>query len=199
GAADTAASAGTTGTAVSPARTAIAVTAVTAAATAVVALHDAAPALLVIGVAAVVADDVARSARGRVLRRSLGELQLTVLVALFVVAVAGGVLGRAWRGPSWLLAHCGSWAVAPIAALCSIVVNNLPAASVLAARVPAHPLELLVGLNLGPNLAVTGSLSALLWWRSAAAAGARPSARAVSALGIFVAPLSMMAAVAAVH
>jgi len=36
-----------------------------------------------------------------------------------------------------------------------VVVNNLPAAALLAARVPPHPYALLVGLDIGPNLFVT--------------------------------------------
>jgi arsenical pump membrane protein len=54
------------------------------------------------------------------------------------------------------------------------LVNNLPAASLLAARTPPHPFALLVGLNLGPNLFVTGSLAWILWLR---AAGPRARAR----------------------
>ena len=45
----------------------------------------------------------------------------------------------------------------------TVVLNNLPAASLLAAQAPSHPLFLVVGLNLGPNLYVTGSLAWLLW------------------------------------
>jgi Na+/H+ antiporter NhaD/arsenite permease-like protein len=54
------------------------------------------------------------------------------------------------------------------------VLNNLPAASLLAARAVSHPFSLLAGLNLGPNLCVTGSLAWLLWLR---AAGARALGR----------------------
>ena len=73
--------------------------------------------------------------------------------------------------------------------------NNLPAASLLAARTPPHPLALLVGLNVGPNLFVTGSLSWILWYRSACAAGRRPSVGRVTVLGLASAPLAMAAAV----
>ena len=50
-----------------------------------------------------------------------------------------------------------------MAALTGVLVNNLPAASLLAARRPPHPFALLVGLNVGPNLFVTGSLAWILW------------------------------------
>jgi arsenical pump membrane protein len=54
---------------------------------------------------------------------------------------------------------------------------------------------LLIGLNLGPNLVVTGSLSALLWLRVARSLGARPSARRYSLLGLVIVPPSLVAAV----
>jgi arsenical pump membrane protein len=79
----------------------------------------------------------------------------------------------------------------------AVALNNLPAAVLLAPHRPAHPEGLLLGLNLGPNLAVTGSLSALLWYRAAQRVGARPSARTYSRLGLVLVPLSIAAALAA--
>jgi arsenical pump membrane protein len=76
----------------------------------------------------------------------------------------------------------------------SVVVNNLPAASLLAARVPPRPFALLVGLNIGPNLFLTGSLAWILWLRSSKSAGARPSIARASLLGMVAVPLSMLAA-----
>jgi arsenical pump membrane protein len=52
-------------------------------------------------------------------------------------------------------------------------------------------------LNLGPNLCVTGSLAWLLWLRSARAAGARPSRRRASMLGLVAVPASIAVALAA--
>ena len=72
--------------------------------------------------------------------------------------------------------------------------NNLPAASLLAARPVHNAAALLIGLNLGPNLAVSGALSAVLWLQVARPIGAAPSIRRFSALGIVVTPLSMAAA-----
>jgi arsenical pump membrane protein len=54
----------------------------------------------------------------------------------------------------------------------------------------------LIGLNLGPNLAVTGGLAALLWLRVARSLGASPSVRRYSKLGLLIAPLPLAAAVA---
>jgi arsenical pump membrane protein len=60
-----------------------------------------------------------------------------------------------------------------------------------------HARALLVGLNLGPNLAVTGSLSAILWLRVARSLGARPSAHECSRIGLRLVPVSLAATLAA--
>jgi arsenical pump membrane protein len=82
-----------------------------------------------------------------------------------------------------------------VAAVTSLLVNNLPAASLLAARQPPHPFELLVGLNVGPNMFVTGSLAWVLWLRAARAAGGQPDVKRASLLGLASAPLTIAAAV----
>jgi arsenical pump membrane protein len=128
---------------------------------------------------------------------TLDTLGLPVLVGLFGVAVALGALGRAWSGPAMALSHLDVWATAFVAAATSVLVNNLPAASLLAARVPHHPFALLVGLDIGPNLFVTGSLAWILWLRAARAAGARPSIAKAARLGVVAVPLSMVAAIGA--
>ena len=124
-------------------------------------------------------------------------LGVPTLAGLLGLAVALGTLGRAWSGPASLLAHLDSWATAGVAAVASVLVNNLPAASLLAAGTPRHPFSLLVGLDLGPNLFVTGSLAWILWLRAARTAGARPSVARASRLGALAVPLSMTLAVGA--
>ncbi len=134
-------------------------------------------------------------------RVTWGEIRQTVdlalLAGLFGVAVALGTLGRFWSGPAWLLAHASTWQAAGIGALGAVAVNNLPAASLLAARPPPDPYALLIGLNLGPNLAVTGALSVLLWVQAARPLGARPSVGRYTRLGLVVVPVSMIAALGA--
>jgi arsenical pump membrane protein len=122
---------------------------------------------------------------------------IPVLLALFGVAVALGTLGRTWSGPANLLGHLDVWGTAVVAAVSSVLVNNLPAASLLAARRPPHPFSLMIGLNLGPNLFVTGSLAWMLWLRAARSAGARPSLAKASRFGMIAVPLSMAAALGA--
>ncbi len=128
-------------------------------------------------------------------RAAVSVLGLPVLVGLFGLAVALGALGRGWSGPATLLSHLDGWGTAAVAALVSVAVNNLPAASLLAARQPPHPYPLLVGLNVGPNLFVTGSLAWVLWLRAARATGAKPDIRRAVVLGLVSVPLAMAAAV----
>ncbi|HEX7626734.1 MAG TPA: SLC13 family permease [Gaiellaceae bacterium] len=152
----------------------------------------AAPALpvLVCGVAAVL---LARSSRDRV----LAAVNPRVIGGLFVLAVAVGSAGRWWHGPEHLINSYGRWQTAVAGAAGSVGLNNLPAAMLFAAHPPMHPRALLIGLNLGPNLAVTGSLSAVLWLRVARGLDARPSIRTYSLLGIVLVPVSLAAALAA--
>ena len=173
----------------------VGIVAVAAVTVLVVGLHSPAIPVAAVGIAAVVIrswrHDSTTSAGAAV--RILG---LPVLVGLFGLAVALGTLGRTWSGPATLLSHLDAWGTAFTAASTSVLVNNLPAASLLAARQPPHPFELLVGLNIGPNVFVTGSLAWVLWIRSARAAGGRPDVKRASLLGLASAPLAIAAAVA---
>jgi arsenical pump membrane protein len=165
--------------------------AVAVAAVFVVVLHSPALPVAVVGVVAI----GIRLAGGKHEPwRVIEVIGVPVLVGLFGVAVALGTLGRVWSGPATLLAHLDLWGTAAVAAVASVLVNNLPAASLLAAHAPDHPFALLIGLNLGPNLFVTGSLAWLLWLRAARNAGAQPSIAKASRLGAITVPLSLAAA-----
>jgi arsenical pump membrane protein len=154
-----------------------------------------APAIPVLAVGLVAAG--VQVARRRSDLAEIGQvLGVPLLVGLFGVAVGLGTLGRAWSGPAALLAHLDSAGTAALAAATSVIANNLPAASLLAARNPGHSFGLLVGLNLGPNLCVTGSLAWLLWLGAARRAGAAPSLARASLIGAIAVPLSMAAALA---
>jgi len=162
-------------------------------AVAVLVLSLSSPALPVAAVGVVALTATALSGRASP-GRALDILGLPVLVGLFGVAVALGTLGRSWSGPTTALSHLDAWGTAGVAAVASVLVNNLPAASLLAARVPPRPFALLVGLDIGPNLFVTGSLAWILWLRAAATAGAAPSIAKATRLGVVVAPLAMAGA-----
>jgi arsenical pump membrane protein len=84
-----------------------------------------------------------------------------------------------------------------IGAVASVLVNNLPAAVLLSAQPPAHPAALLLGLDLGRNLAVTGSLSAVLWLQAARTVDAHTSITTYSRLGLLLVPATLAATLAA--
>jgi arsenical pump membrane protein len=143
----------------------------------VLALRDPGVPVLVVGIVAVVARrDVGRAA----VVEAVGPM---ALLGLFSVAVLLGLLARAWSGPAELLASASPAETTAIGALAAILVNNLPAAVLLSASPPPHPRALLLGLNVGPNLAVTGALSSYLWLKAARGAGEEPSLARFSLIG----------------
>lgn len=151
------------------------------------------PALPVAAVALIVAA-TATVRRQIAVRELVAAASPQVLAVLLALSVGLGVLARAWDGPQHLLAHSGRLETSAIAALASVLVNNLPAAVMLSAHAVPHPRALLIGLNLGPNLAVSGSLAAFLWLRTAAQLDARTSVIRLSRLGILLAPAAIGAA-----
>jgi arsenical pump membrane protein len=150
--------------------------------------------VLLVGVVTAVFRVAQRRASASGVVNSLG---VPVLAGLFGVTIGLGTLGRVWSGPATVLSHVGGAGAAIVAAVCSVLFNNLPAASLLAARHAPHASDLLVGLNLGPNLFASGSLAWFLWLRVARSNGAQPSLRQATRLGVVVVPLSIAAALAA--
>jgi arsenical pump membrane protein len=120
---------------------------------------------------------------------------LPSLAAAFVLTVALGTLARHWDGPAELIAGASGPETVGLAALSTVLVNNLPAAALYSAHAVDHSRMLLLGLNVGPNLAVTGALSALLWFRAAREVDARPSLLEFSRLGVPLALVAMAAAI----
>ena len=107
-----------------------------------------------------------------------------VVAPLFVVAVLVGWMGRSWHGLGHVVAHTNSLATAAIAGALSLVINNLPAASLFAGQTIAHPYALLLGLNLGPNAFVTGAMSTLLWLRIVRGEGLAPTTGQFVRIGV---------------
>jgi arsenical pump membrane protein len=162
-----------------------------AAAALTLALHNPAPEVLGVGIAAVAIQLARHQLELPQIKRAVGPLTLT---GLFALSVAVGILARSWSGPARLLSHAGLWGTAGIGAIGSITINNLPAAMLLSAQPVSHARALLLGLNLGPNLAVTGSLSAYLWFKAARQLDTRPSLRAFTKRGLLLAPAAIVAA-----
>ena len=138
------------------------------------------PALPVLSVG-LVASLLRVAQRRLTVRGAVDTLGVPVLVGLFGITIGLGTLGRVWSGPATMLSHLGGVGTAVVSAVFSVLCNNLPAASLLAARQPPHAAQLLIGLNLGPNLFATGSLAWFLWYRVAVPAA--PTRRSVKRAG----------------
>jgi arsenical pump membrane protein len=119
-----------------------------------------------------------------------------LLSTLFALALGVASLARVWHYPAHVMSVAGPWATGLIGAGSANVINNLPAAALLSSRLPAHPYQLLLGLDLGPNLCVVGAMSSLLWLRIARQHGAAPSAWTFSRIGVVVTVLTLAVALA---
>jgi arsenical pump membrane protein len=128
------------------------------------------------------------------LRDALSVTNPWILSLLFVVAVAVGWFARYATLTMNLLRHASVGVTIATSALTSLVINNLPAASLFAAHRIAHPYALLLGLDLGPNILVTGALSSLLWIRIARRNDLRPSMVTFSAVGTAVTIVAIVCA-----
>lgn len=116
-----------------------------------------------------------------------------------LLAKLADLLGRAAQGDPAATA----WAGGALVAFGSNLVNNLPAgllagAAVQAAHVPETVAgAILIGVDLGPNLSVTGSLATILWLTAIRREGQNVSAWAFLKLGALVMPPALALALAA--
>jgi arsenical pump membrane protein len=91
-----------------------------------------------------------------------------------------------------------SWIVGIAAAIASNLVNNLPmgliaATTSHAAQVPVHVTgSILIGVDLGPNLSVTGSLATILWLIALRREGEHVAALQFLRLGLVVMPPALL-------
>ncbi len=144
-------------------------------------------------------------ARSRISAREVGAaLDVPFLAFVFGLGVvvasvsAHGLesaLARIVPGGDSLLALL---AIAFLAAVVANVVNNLPAVLLLLPIVvgtgPGPVLALLIGVNVGPNLAYVGSLATLLWRRILQHHGVDPSTLEFLRLGAITVPITLTAA-----
>jgi arsenical pump membrane protein len=95
-----------------------------------------------------------------------------------------------------------AWAAGAIVAFVSNLVNNLPAGLVAGAAVQSASAPdlvtraILIGVNLGPNLSVTGSLATILWLAALRREGQNVGAVAFLKLGVLVMPPALVLALA---
>ena len=133
------------------------------------------------------------------------------LVAGLFVLVAGvdrtGVLaelGRALQSAAHLR-RGALWEVGIATALASNLTNNLPLALAAGTTLGASPLPaalgsaVLVGVDLGPNLSVTGSLATILWLIALRREGQQVGAARFLRLGVCVMSPALLLALAAIR
>lgn len=96
-----------------------------------------------------------------------------------------------------------SWAAGVGVAVASDLINNLPAgliasSTVAVAHAPPNIVDaVLIGVDLGPNLSVTGSLATILWLVALRREGLNISAGSFLRLGLLVMPPALLLALAA--
>lgn len=123
-------------------------------------------------------------------------LGLGVVVSALADSFLGDVVARLVPDRTGLAGLLG---LALLATVLANLVNNLPATLLLLPLVAplgtTAVLAALLGLNIGSGLAYPGSLANLLWRRSLARHGDRPSARDFHALSLLVTPPALGVAV----
>jgi arsenical pump membrane protein len=107
-------------------------------------------------------------------------------------------LARALKGATTVSPQATSWVAGIAVALASNLLNNLPmgliaATTSHAAQVPAHVTgAILIGVDLGPNLSVTGSLATILWLIALRREGEHVDALRFLKLGLLVMPPALL-------
>jgi arsenical pump membrane protein len=135
---------------------------------------------------------------------------LPLVAGLFVLVAAmeqsGGLDGLA-RGLQAVIerpAIAALWLAGFAVGFACNLMNNLPAALVAgtaasAAHAPAHATSaLLIGVDLGPNLSVTGSLATILWLNALRREGVHVGALTFLRVGLVVMPPAMLLALAGI-
>ena len=125
-------------------------------------------------------------------------LALGVVVRAVVDNGLGAQMSTVLPAGSSLAALLG---IAAVAAVLANVVNNLPATLVLVPLVsssgPLAVLAVLIGVNIGPNLSYTGSLSNLLWRRVLRRYDVPAGVGEYTRLGLCTVPATLLVAVLA--
>lgn len=143
-----------------------------------------------------------------VLARNVSWGVLLLVAGLFVLVEAMNVTGVIGQIAAWLSAASQEPASAAIQAgtilaLGSNLINNLPAGLIASTAVaqaqPPHLVidSLLIGVDIGPNLSVTGSLATILWLQVIRREGEDVGFWRFLKVGFFVMPLALAAALGA--
>jgi arsenical pump membrane protein len=123
---------------------------------------------------------------------------LFVLVAGLNQTVVLSALASSLHDAAAASPQATSWVAGIVVAVASNLVNNLPmgliaATTSHAARVPSHVAgAILIGVDLGPNLSVTGSLATILWLIALRREGANIASLRFLRLGLIVMPPALL-------
>jgi arsenical pump membrane protein len=133
---------------------------------------------------------------------------LALVAGLFVLVAGVGQTGliaaltEALRAAAHAAPRATAWGAGVLVAFASNLMNNLPAGLVAGTAVNAGPMPddvrsaIAIGIDLGPNLSVTGSLATILWLVALRREGETVSAWAFLRVGALVMPLALVAALA---
>ncbi len=145
---------------------------------------------------------------------------LFVLVAALEDSGAVAAVSAALTGLTARSETAAAWIAGGVVAVTGNVVNNLPAGLLAGAAVQAMGVQalsvkalsaqamgvhdrvadaILIGIDLGPNLSVTGSLATILWLAAIRREGEAVSAWAFLKLGLVVMPPALVAALAGLY
>ena len=140
---------------------------------------------------------------------SWGVLPLVAGLFMLVEALSGTGLLRILS--DWLQAGAGRsatgtlWAAGVVTAFAGNLVNNLPAGLIAASAVQGATLPdavtsaILIGIDLGPNLSVTGSLATILWLTALRREGQHVGAVAFLKIGVLVMLPTLLLSLAALE
>ena len=133
---------------------------------------------------------------------------LALVAGLFVLVAGLGQTGLiasltdALRENAHAAPRTTAWGAGAIVAFASNLMNNLPAGLIAGTAVNSGPMPdavrsaVAIGIDLGPNLSVTGSLATILWLMALRREGEHVSAWQFLRVGALAMPLALVAALA---
>jgi len=133
---------------------------------------------------------------------------LALVAGLFVLVAGMGQTGllasltELLRARAHVAPHATAWGAGAIVAFASNLMNNLPAGLIAGTAVNSGPMPddvrsaIAIGIDLGPNLSVTGSLATILWLVALRREGEHVSAWQFLRVGAVAMPLALAAALA---
>ena len=157
---------------------------------------------------AIAAVQVAKRESPLALLRHVAWSVLALVAGLFVLVAGVGQTGliaaltEGLRTAAHAAPRATAWGAGALVAFASNLMNNLPAGLIAGTAVNSGPMPeevrsaIAIGIDLGPNLSVTGSLATILWLVALRREGETVSAWQFLRVGIVAMPLALVAALA---